>query len=87
MIPVVDGDVATCFDAARGISKVKIQNRGVCLVGISLAGGVITGPGARKVKALNSKVSIIGDSVAPHGDNLHSAAVFTTPTITKVLVR
>ena len=44
------------------------------IVGKSVAGGVITGPGAPTVLVNGSPVSTLGDTVTPHGDPPHSSA-------------
>lgn len=49
----------------------------VSLVGISSAGGVITGGGQDFVKANGSDIAVIGDAVAPHGIGAHAAATMT----------
>lgn len=47
----------------------------VAIVGVSVCGGVITGPGAVSKLIDGSPVSLVGDSVAPHGIGPHAAAV------------
>ena len=47
---------------------------GISRVNVDTAGGTITGPGASTVFVNGSKVSLLGDSVAPHGDSPHSNA-------------
>ena len=44
------------------------------IVGKSVAGGVIIGPGAPTVLVNGSPVSTLGDAVTPHGDPPHSSA-------------
>ena len=48
------------------------------IVGKSVAGGVITGPGAPTVLVNGSAVSTLGDAVTPHGDPPHAAAKIIT---------
>ena len=48
---------------------------GVSRVGVDTAGGIITGPGEPTVLVNGSPVSVIGDSVAPHGLPPHDSAV------------
>jgi len=47
---------------------------GISRVNVDTAGGTITGPGASSVFVNGSKVSLQGDSVAPHGDPPHRSA-------------
>ena len=47
---------------------------GVSRVGVDSAGGIITGPGVPSVVVNGSSISVIGDSVAPHGDEPHASA-------------
>jgi len=47
---------------------------GISRVNVDTAGGTITGPGASTVFVNGSKVSLLGDSVAPHGDSPHNNA-------------
>ena len=63
----------------------------VARVGVSTAGGVITGPGADTTTFLGSKVSLDGDLVAPHGSAPHAlptviATNNTTVTIGGILI-
>ena len=44
------------------------------IIGKSVAGGVIIGPGAPTVLVNGSAVSTLGDTVTPHGDPPHSSA-------------
>lgn len=44
---------------------------GVSRVGVDSAGGIITGPGVPSVVVNGAPVSVIGDSVAGHGDEPH----------------
>ncbi len=46
---------------------------GVSRVGVDSAGGTIVGPGVASVIVNGSPVSVIGDSVAGHGDAPHSS--------------
>lgn len=43
-------------------------------VGTSIAGGVVSGPGATTVLVEGSPISIVGDLVASHGAGAHAAA-------------
>jgi uncharacterized Zn-binding protein involved in type VI secretion len=45
---------------------------GISLVGVSQAGGVITGPGASNFTIDGSPVSLLGDDVAGHGTGAHA---------------
>ena len=83
--PVVNGDPATCGHSAMGLSNVLIEGRGVCVIGVSLAGGVIIGPGSPKVLIAGIPVSTAGDAITPHGKSPHRSAA-TISTITKVFV-
>lgn len=47
----------------------------VSVVAESVAGGVITGPGATKFTLEGKKVSLKGDAVSGHGDSPHNAPV------------
>jgi len=47
---------------------------GISRVNVDTAGGTITGPGASSVFVNGSKVSLLGDSVASHGDSPHDNA-------------
>lgn len=47
---------------------------GISRVNVDTAGGTITGPGSSDVFVNGSKVSLLGDSVAPHGDSPHNNA-------------
>ncbi|MDD4242730.1 MAG: hypothetical protein PHG08_00320 [Bacilli bacterium] len=63
----------------------------VARVGVSVAGGVISGPGSNTVTFLGSKVSLDGDAVTPHGTGLHAAPIVvathnSTVTIGNILV-
>ncbi len=46
---------------------------GVSRVGVDSAGGTILGPGVASVIVNGSPVSVIGDSVAGHGDPPHAS--------------
>lgn len=48
---------------------------GVSRVGVDSAGGIITGPGVSSVIVNGAPVSVIGDSVAPHGLGPHAGPV------------
>ena len=48
------------------------------IVGRSIAGGVIIGPGAPTVLVNGSPVSTLGDAVTPHGEPPHAAAKIIT---------
>lgn len=50
----------------------------VARVGVDSAGGVITGPGESSVLVNGSPISLIGDSVASHGDSPHSSATIVS---------
>lgn len=50
---------------------------GVSRVGVDAAGGTILGPGVPSVVVNGSPVSVIGDSVAGHGDAPHAAPTMT----------
>lgn len=51
----------------------------VSLVGVDTAGGgVILGPGASKLSVGGVRVSLVGDSIAPHGPPPHITAVVLT---------
>lgn len=46
----------------------------ISLVGESIAGGVITGPGAVPWTILGKPISLVGDGVAGHGSGSHASA-------------
>ena len=48
------------------------------IIGKSVAGGVIIGPGAPTVLVNGSPVSTVGDAVTPHGEPPHAAAKIIT---------
>ena len=50
----------------------------ICLIGQAIAGGVITGPGSPKMTLGGVPISIVGDSIAPHGKSPHAAAVIVS---------
>lgn len=50
----------------------------VSLVGVDSAGGVIIGPGASSWTWNGSKISLLGDAVAGHGESPHSGPVIAT---------
>lgn len=50
----------------------------VCLLGISTAGGVILGQTQSTVYAESTLVSVVGDSISPHGKGNHAGAVMVT---------
>jgi len=74
---------ATCGDIQTGSTKVFVQGNGVCRVGEDTAGDKISGPGSEKVFCEGFNVSLKGDAIASHGDNLHAAPT-TLVTQTKV---
>jgi len=47
---------------------------GISRVGVDSAGGTILGPGVPSVVVNGAPVSVIGDSVAGHGDSPHASA-------------
>ncbi len=47
---------------------------GISRIGTDTAGGTITSPGFPTVNVNGSIISILGDSVAPHGDSPHNSA-------------
>lgn len=48
----------------------------VSLVGVdSAGGGIILGPGTSKLTVKGVKVSLLGDTIAPHGVSPHNASV------------
>lgn len=50
----------------------------VSLVGESVAGGVIAGPGAPNWRVTGKAVSLLGDAVTPHGNGQHAGPVMVT---------
>lgn len=50
----------------------------VSLVGQSVAGGVITGPGAVTWTIMGLSISLVGDGVSGHGTGAHSGPVMVT---------
>ncbi len=79
--------MATCGDVAIGNRDVSVQGLPVCVVGESLAGGIIAGPGATKVFIGGRPMSVLGDSVAPHGKSPHRSASLSVPLSTSVIVQ
>ena len=51
-------------------------------VGTSIAGGLITGPGATTVLVEGTPLSVVGDTVAPHGLAPHNASVIISGSTT-----
>lgn len=47
----------------------------VSLVGVSSAGGIISGPGASSWTINGKKISLKGDAVAGHGEGAHAGPV------------
>ena len=85
--PVLEGSVATCGHVAIGNTDVTVQGLPVCVVGESIAGGIIAGPGATKVFIAGRPMSILGDAVAPHGKSPHRSASLPMPLSTRVIVQ
>jgi uncharacterized Zn-binding protein involved in type VI secretion len=50
----------------------------VSLVGESIAGGVITGPGAVTYRVEGLSISLVGDGVAGHGTGAHAGPIMVT---------
>tara|TARA_B100000900_G_C20502512_1_gene684388 strand:- start:338 stop:622 length:285 start_codon:yes stop_codon:yes gene_type:complete len=48
-------------------------------------GGVIFGPGAPLVLAEGMPVSVAGDGVTPHGENMHAKPTILPPTCSKTV--
>lgn len=44
----------------------------ISLVGESVAGGVIAGPGCPTYTVLGKPISLLGDAVTPHGNGQHA---------------
>ena len=81
-LPVVTGGRASCGDTVVGNPTVLVENAPIGVVGESFVGtGLIGGPGATRVFVANMPVSVIGDSVSPHGDpkSPHIGAVIVDP--------
>lgn len=55
---------------------------GISRVGVDATGGTITGPGVVTVFVNGSPISIIGDSVAPHGLPPHASATMVEGSLT-----
>lgn len=72
---------ATCGHPQTGSSRVTVQGMGVCRVGVDSAGGIITGPGNPRVTVEGAPISVVGDSIADHGDSPHSSAKTTSTQI------
>ena len=87
MIPVITGSRASCGDAAIGNPTVTVEGAAVCVVGESIAGGLIGGPGATKVFIAGRPMSVQFDSVAPHGDSPHNSAIMSTLATGRVIVQ
>lgn len=47
-------------------------------VGVSLAGGIISGPGCSTVFVEGAPLSLVGDSISPHGITPHDLSIITT---------
>lgn len=56
--------------------------KGVARVGRDLVGGraIITGPGVPTVLVNNKPISVVGDTVTPHGENQHASATIVKGT-------
>lgn len=50
-------------------------------VGVSLAGGIITGPGGTGVFVEGVPICVVGDAVTPHGTGPHSAATMASGSV------
>jgi len=86
-IPVISGSRASCGDAAVGNPVVTVEGIPVCIVGESIAGGIIAGPGATRVFISGRPMSVQFDSVAPHGDSPHNSALMSTLATGRVVVQ
>lgn len=51
---------------------------GIATVGVAKATGIILGPGAPNWLVDGNPVSLVGDSVAPHGNGAHANATIVT---------
>jgi len=69
---------ATCGHVQTGSSRVTVQGMGVTRVGVDVAGATIIGPGNPRVTVEGAPISVVGDSIAPHGDSPHSSSKTTT---------
>jgi|LauGreDrversion4_2_1035121.scaffolds.fasta_scaffold2483061_1 uncharacterized Zn-binding protein involved in type VI secretion len=66
---------ASCGHAQTGSSRVLMSSKGACRVGLDTAGGIISGPGSRKVFIEGYPASLPGDAIAGHGKTPHSSPV------------
>jgi len=74
------GDIATCLAHSNsGSTTVFANGEGVSMVNVSVAGGLITGPGSLSVFCEGSNVSVGGDTIVSHGDSPHAAAKTANP--------
>lgn len=68
-------DLASCRHAHQGgCSTVTINGMPASVVGTSMAGGAILGPGSPTVQAEGISLALIGDKVAPHQEPPHKSA-------------
>ena len=70
----IAGNIATCLHVNTGSSTVFANGKGVSMVGVSTAAGLIVGPGIPTVLCEGSVVAVGGNAIASHGDSPHAAA-------------
>ncbi len=68
-IPIKAGDKATCDHPATGSPNVFINGKGATRVKKDTAGGLINGPGNPTVLVNGDPISVVGDTIEPHGDH------------------
>jgi len=68
------GNIATCLHVNTGSSTVFANGKGVSMVRVSTAAGLIVGPGIPTVLCEGSVVAVGGDAIVSHGDNAHAVA-------------
>ena len=72
-------DKATCGHPNTGSRNVFINGRGSTRTGVDSAGGKITGPGIPSVLVNGKIISVVDDSIAPHGKSPHTNAKTSSP--------
>jgi uncharacterized Zn-binding protein involved in type VI secretion len=69
------GDAASCGHTSSGSSNVFVNGKGCSRNLQDSAGGIILGPGSKYTYVNGTKMTLLGDNVAGHGDPPHSAPV------------
>lgn len=69
------GDKASCSHGSTGSGNVFVNGRGCSRNSQDKAGGTIIGPGSKFTYVNGTKMTLIGDRVASHGNSPHSSPV------------